>query len=236
MPRVSAFAGRITRAHEECRRSITATSQAYQVKLAGQYRAQDAESHAVVGQCADARREAAAAVDLSRDGVTLGTADRTLAWCSAIADAGSQSGELARRFPDAILTTRVILPVIAAATALRNGRPARGLEWLEPVRPFDHSPVAEFWPAYLRGQAQLQLGRHSEAADEFRSIIDHRGELDDSPLYPLAHLGLARALASGGDRADARQAYLAFFTLWKDADPDLLPLKEARLEFARLQR
>jgi hypothetical protein len=60
--------------------------------------------------------------------------------------------------------------------------------------------------------------------------------LPDSPLYPLAHLGLARALASGGDRAGAIQAYLAFFTMWKNADADLLPLKEARLEFARLRR
>ena len=129
----------------------------------------------------------------------------------------------------------MILPVIAAATAIKDGQPARALELLEPVKPFDHAPVAEFWPAYLRGEAQLQLGHDAEAADEFRSIIDHRGELADSPLYPLAHLGLARALASGGDRAGARQAYLAFFALWKDADPNLLPLKEARREFARLQ-
>jgi hypothetical protein len=146
------------------------------------------------------------------------------------------SGELARRFPDAILTTHVILPVIAAATAIRNGRPARGLELLEPVRPFDHAPVAEFWPAYLRGEAQLQLTHGTEATHEFRSIIDHRGELADSPLYSLAHLGLARAMASAGNRADGRQAYLAFFALWNDADPDLLPLKEARREFARLQQ
>jgi tetratricopeptide (TPR) repeat protein len=110
----------------------------------------------------------------------------------------------------------------------------RVLELLEAVRPFDHAPAAEFWPAYLRGEAQLQLGRYSEAVDEFRSILAHRGELIDSPLYPLANLGLARALASGGDRAGARQAYQAFFSSWKDADPDLLPLKEARLEFARL--
>jgi eukaryotic-like serine/threonine-protein kinase len=103
------------------------------------------------------------------------------------------------------------------------------------VRPFDHAQVAEFWPAYLRGVAQLQLGRHSEAADEFRSVIDHRGELIDAPLYPLVHLGLARALASGGNPADARRAYLAFFALWKDADPNLLPLEEGRREFDRLR-
>ena len=139
------------------------------------------------------------------------------------------------RSEQAILTTRVMLPAIAAATAIRSGQPARGLELLEPVRVFDHAPVAQFWPAYLRGEAQLLLKRGAEAAAEFRGIVDHRGEQADSPLYPLAHLGLARALALGGDRAAARQAYSAFFALWKDADPDLLPLREARTEFARLQ-
>ncbi len=235
-PRVSAFGGQLVKAHEEFRRSLLATSQANLAELSGLYTAQDAISHAVVGQCAEARREATAAVRLSRDNFTLESAGRALAWCGADADASNLSGELARRFPDAVLTTRVILPVIAAATAIKDGRPARGLELLEPVRPFDHAPVAEFWPAYLRGEAQLKLGRHSEAADEFRSIIDRRGELVDSPLYPLAHLGLARALVAGGERVGARQAYGAFVDLWKDADPTLLPLKEARLEFARLER
>jgi tetratricopeptide (TPR) repeat protein/predicted Ser/Thr protein kinase len=235
-PRISAFGGRIASAHEEFRRSAAVTSHANLTELSGLYSAQDAISHAVVGQCAAARSEAGAAVDLSRDNFTLESAARALAWCGADADASQLSAELARRFPDAILTTHVILPVIAAATALRNGKPARGLELLEPVRPFDHAQVAEFWPAYLRGEAQLQLKHSAEAAAEFRSIIDHRGELADAPLYPLAHLGLARALASGVDRSGARQAYLAFFTLWKDADPNLLPLQEARREFARLQQ
>jgi len=118
---------------------------------------------------------------------------------------------------------------------VRNARSADALALLEPARRFDHSPVAQFWPAYLRGEALRQLGHQSEAADEFRSIIDHRGEVPDSPLYPLAHLALARALTSAGDRAGARQAYIAFFALWKDADSDLLPLKEAHREFARLE-
>jgi len=126
------------------------------------------------------------------------------------------------------------VPVTEAATALKAGQPARTLERLEGVKRFDHSPLAEFWPAYLRGEAQRQLGRHSEAADEFQSIIDHRGEMADSLLYPLAYLGLARARASGDDRAGARQSYLAFFALWKDADATLLPLTDARREFAEL--
>jgi eukaryotic-like serine/threonine-protein kinase len=233
-PRVSAFGGQVEKAHEQFRRSVAATSQAGLTELSGLYSAQDAISHAVVGQCAEARGEAAAAIGLSRDNVTLESAARALAWCGAEGDAAKLAADLARRFPDAILTTHLILPVVAAATAIRRGAPARALELLEPVRPLDHSPAAEFWPAYLRGQAQLQLGRQSAAADEFRSIIDRRGEVPDSPLYPLAHLGLARALAAAGDRREARQAYVAFLTLWKDADRGLLPLKEARREHARL--
>jgi hypothetical protein len=174
-------------------------------------------------------------MDLSRDGVTLASVGRALAWCGAVAEAGIVSDELATRYPSAILTTSVIVPVIGAAVAVQTRRPMRALELLEPVRSFDHSPAAEFWPAYIRGHAQLQLGHHAAAADEFRSIVDHQGELPDAPLYPLAHLGLARALAAGAAPADARQAYVAFFNLWKDADPDLPALKEARLEFARLQ-
>ncbi len=236
LPRTSAFGGHIAKAHEEFRRSVAVTSQTNLTELSGLYSAQDAISHAVVGQCAEARSEAAAAVHLSRDNFTLESAARALAWCDADADALKLSAELARRYPDAILTTHVILPVIAAASALRSGRPARALELLEPVRPFDHAQVAEFWPAYLRGEAQLQLKHRAEAAAEFRSILDHRGELVDAPLYPLAHLGLARALASGNDPDGARQAYLAFLTFWKGADVNLLPLQQARREFARLQQ
>ncbi|MDH4066795.1 MAG: hypothetical protein OEW19_20535, partial [Acidobacteriota bacterium] len=234
-PRISAFGGRITQAHEEFRSSVAATSRAGLAEVSGLYGAQDALSHAVVGQCAEARREAAAACVLSRDNLTLASAARALAWCNATAEASTISNELQQRFPEAILTTRLLVPVTEAATALKAGLPARTLELLEEVKRFDHSPVAEFWPAYLRGEAHRQLGRHSEAADEFQSVIDHRGEMADSPLYPLAHLGLARAHASVGDWAGARQSYLAFFKLWKDADPDLLPLKEARREFDRLR-
>jgi eukaryotic-like serine/threonine-protein kinase len=233
-PRISAFGGRMANAHEGFRRSVATTSHANLGELSGLYTAQDAISHAVVGQCAEARTEAAASILLSRDNFTLESASRALAWCGADADASKLAAELARRYPDAILTTHVILPVVAAASAIRVGRASRALELLEPVRPFDHAQVAEFWPAYLRGEAQLQMKHSSEAAAEFRSIIDHRGELIDAPLYPLAHLGLARALAEEGDRDNARQAYLAFFTIWKGADPNLQTLREARREFARL--
>jgi tetratricopeptide (TPR) repeat protein len=234
--RIAVFGGRMRDAHREFRRSVATTSKANISELSGAYSAQDAVAHAVVGQCSDATREAAAAIAMSRDNFTLESAGRALAWCGATAAAEDVSRELTRGYPQAILTTHVIVPVIAAATALRSKQPQRALEVLEPVRRFDHAAVAEFWPAYLRGEALRALGRHAEAADEYRSVVDHRGELIDAPLYPLAHLGLARALASSGDRDGARLAYEKFFNFWKDADPDLAPLKEARLELAGLRQ
>ena len=232
--RIAAFGGRLRDAHEGFRRSVAVTRDANITELSGFYSAQDAISHAVVGQCGEATREAVAAVDTSRDNFTLEAAGRALAWCGATAAAEGVSRDLMRRYPQAILTTHVIVPVIAAANAIRSKQPKRALDVLEPVRRFDHATVSEFWPAFLRGEALRELGRHSEAANEFRSVVDHRGELVDAPLYPLAHLGLARALASVGDRDGARLAYQAFFSFWKDADPDLLPLTEARIEFAGL--
>ncbi len=235
-PRIAAFGGRMHDGHDGFRRSVAMTRQANITELSGLFAAQDAISHAVVGQCADATREATAAIETSRDNFTLESAGRALAWCGSTSVAEDVSRDLTRRFPEAILTTHVIVPVIAAETAIRSKQPMRALELLEPVRRFDHATVSEFWPAYLRGEALRELGRHAEAVDEFRSVVDHRGEMIDSPLYPLAHLGLARALASSGDRAGARQAYDTFLSLWKDADSDLLPLKEARRELAGLHQ
>jgi tetratricopeptide (TPR) repeat protein/predicted Ser/Thr protein kinase len=235
-PRVSSFGGRLQQAHVQFRASVALTQQAGRSGLSGQFGAQDALAHAVVGDCAGARREATAATRLSRDHLTLEAVGRALAWCGDEASVSALAEELAERFPDAILITRLSIPLMAAATAIRRGEPTRGLELLEPVGPFDHAPAAEFWPAYLRGEAHLQLGRHVEAIDDFRNILTRRGEGADSPLYPLAQLGLARALAQGGDPSTAREAYEAFFVLWKDADQDLAPLTRARSEAARLGR
>jgi hypothetical protein len=127
------------------------------------------------------------------------------------------------------------LPVTAAAVAIEQGEPARGLALLEPVRRYDHAPSAGFWPAYLRGQAYLQLKDGRAAASEFQNIVTHRGEVPVSVLYPLAHVGLARAAAMSHDIDKARNAYEAFFALWTAADPDLQVLQDARLEHSRLR-
>jgi hypothetical protein len=89
--------------------------------------------------------------------------------------------------------------------------------------------------AYLRGEAYLMLHDGKHAAAEFQKYIDHRGGVRNAPLGALGRLGLARAHAMQGDTTKARAAYEDFLTIWKDADPDLPILRQAKAEYARLQ-
>jgi ATP/maltotriose-dependent transcriptional regulator MalT len=86
-----------------------------------------------------------------------------------------------------------------------------------------------------RGQAYLLQKKGSLAAEEFQKFLEHRTIVANGPLGALAHLGLARAYALQGDTAKARAAYNDFFTLWKEADPDIPILKQAKAEYAKLQ-
>jgi len=91
------------------------------------------------------------------------------------------------------------------------------------------------YPVYVRGEAYLAAHRGSETAAEFQKILDHRGVVINEPIGALAHLGLGRAYALQGDTTKARAAYQDFLTLWKDADPDIPILKQAKAEYAKLQ-
>jgi tetratricopeptide (TPR) repeat protein/tRNA A-37 threonylcarbamoyl transferase component Bud32 len=232
--RTAVFSGRFHAAHALFQQGVQAAVRDNFRELGAQWMMEDAESHAIAGQCPEARREIRAGLELSRDNFTLERANRTLVWCGADEGAGL-SGELADRFSSATITTRIQLPVAAAAFALRRGEPARALERLEAVTSYDWAPASELWPAYLRGQAALALKDGGAAAAQFRTLLAHRGSAPTSPLYPLAQLGLARAAALAGDVGEARMAYEAFFAFWTGADAGLQPVEEARAEFARLR-
>jgi tetratricopeptide (TPR) repeat protein len=233
--RTEAYGGRVMRAHDLFRRGAEAARQRDLPALAAQWTAEDAQVHALARQCDAATREVGESLRLSRDNVTLEHAGRTLALCGAPGEAPRLTAELAREFPDATLTTRIQLPVTAAAVALRQGNAARALELLDAVRPYEHAPSAEFWPTYLRGHAYLELGDARSAQDQFRQILEHRGEAPASPLYPLARLGAARAAAASGDLAGARAAYEALLPVWGGADAGLEPVTRARSEYTQLQ-
>ena len=228
-----AYGGQVHSAHEQFRRGIQMAGQGDFDEVAAQLTMEDAETHAIVGQCLEARNEASAGMALSRDNQTLERASRALAICGT--EASDITSELAKRFPEATLTMRVSLPVTAAALAIQQGEAPRAIELLEPVRPYDHAPSAEFWPNYLRGQAYLLLKDGPAAVAQFRTILDRRGEVPTSMLYPLASLGLARASILANDTAAARKAYDDFLGAWSEGDENLRLLQEARRERAALR-
>jgi ATP/maltotriose-dependent transcriptional regulator MalT len=91
------------------------------------------------------------------------------------------------------------------------------------------------YPVFVRGEAYLAARQGGEAAAEFQKILDHRGTVVNQPIGVLAHLGLARAYVLQGDTPNARAKYQDFFTLWKDADPDIPVLIAAKAEYAKLR-
>src|SRR5271169_3909381 len=91
------------------------------------------------------------------------------------------------------------------------------------------------YPVFVRGHAYLAAHQGTEAAAEFQKILDHPGAVTTEPIGALAHLGLARAYVLQGDTAKAKASYQDFLTLWKDADPDIPILRQAKAEYANLQ-
>jgi eukaryotic-like serine/threonine-protein kinase len=119
---------------------------------------------------------------------------------------------------------------------LNRGNPDAAIESLRRAVPYELGTVsAPLYPIYVRGEAYLAAHHGEEALGEFHKIIDHRGIVFSDPIGALAHLQLGRAYVMAGDANKAKTAYKDFLTLWKDADPDIPILKEAKTEYARLQ-
>ncbi len=143
--------------------------------------------------------------------------------------------ELAQKLPEHTLNNGVWLPTIRAAIELKRNQPDKAIQWLETARQYDAAYTIHFRSAWLRAQAYLQLKQGAQAAAEFQKIIDQRGWDVTSPLWPLAHLGLARAAVLQLDMTKAKQMYDEFFRLWKDADAELPVLMEAKKDYERVK-
>jgi hypothetical protein len=122
---------------------------------------------------------------------------------------------------------------------LNHRNPTKAVELLQATQGYDlglPTPfVAPLQAIYLRGYAYLASEQAKEAAMEFQTILDHPGTTKNSPIGPLSHLGLGRAFAASGNTPRARTSYQDFFAIWKDADPDIPILKQAKAEYAKLQ-
>lgn len=160
----------------------------------------------------------------------------TLALCGDANRAQSLAEDFSRKFPQDTIHNSVWLPLVRATLELKRAEPAvpdRAVQLLPPSRQYE--AALNFRPTWVRGLAYLHAKNGALAAAEFQRIIEHRGWDVLSPLWPLAHLGLARAEILRGDVPKGRWAYQNFFALWKDADADLPILIEARKEYERLK-
>ena len=157
-----------------------------------------------------------------------------LARAGDTASAEKLADELDKSRPRDTMVQRYWLPVIRAAVALQRKDPSRAIELLQVVGDLELANDRLF-PAYFRGEAYLMLHDGNRAAAEFQKFIDHRGKVRNTPWGTLARLGLARAYAMQSDTTKARAAYQDFLTLWKDADPDVPILRQAKDEYAKLQ-
>jgi eukaryotic-like serine/threonine-protein kinase len=195
---------------------------------AANYLAGAANAEAMVGNLKEAKVLAQEALALD------GTIDTQNPVATVFAQAGDTAtvrktiALLSKEFPQGTLIQNQRIPVLRS---MIERDPAKAVEDLEPARPTELNALG---PIYQRGLAYLRWGRGAEAAAEFQKVLAHRTIFPESLVHPLSQLGLARAYVLQGDTAKAREAYQDFLALWKDADPDVPVLQQAKAEYAKL--
>jgi tetratricopeptide (TPR) repeat protein len=193
----------------------------------------DAGGDALIGNCGTTAKTGAD-FDLRFDYVAFpqrDTRDAVLALCGTPALA-ERVEKLNQQWISGFQHNPAEVPLNRAAAQLRLGHPDKAIELLQSVAPYERAyPMSN----YIRGLSYLRLRRGSDAVAEFQKILDHRGS-NWGPLYPLSDVGVARGAALAGDTARAKKAYEDFFALWKDADPDVPILIQARKEYSALSR
>ncbi len=179
------------------------------------------------------------AIELANTALGVFAADNQRLWVASIlAFAGEtkkaldQARDVAKRRPDDVWTQDLWVPSVQAAVALNGGDAAKAIELLKPANAYDKANTGVL---YLRGLAYLKAGRGLEAAQEFQKVLALHNHAPSDVLMSLAHFGLGRAYALQHDLPKSRAAYQDFFALWKDADPDIPILKQAKSEYAKLQ-
>jgi serine/threonine protein kinase/tetratricopeptide (TPR) repeat protein len=237
-----AYSGRLQEARGISRRAVELARQADHKEEAAIYEAGAALREAFFGNAPEARRSAMTALELSsgRD-VEYGAAF-ALALSGDSSRSQTLADDLEKGFPEDTSVRFIYVPALRAVLALKNGEPSKAIELLEPAVPYDlAAPGSGFgffgfmYPAYVRGEAYLAAHQYAQAAAEFQRILDHRGLVFCDPVGAAARLQLGRALALSGDKTKAKAAYQDFLTLWKDADPGIPILQQAKTEYARLQ-
>ena len=238
-----ARAGRLQDARRMAAVPVELAQRSGRRERAGLFEAARAVWEAFYGNAAAARQSAAKALELGRGGREVNYAAAfALALAGDLPQSRALAEDLAREFPEDTSVQFLYLPTLRALFSLNAHDPAAAIQALQTASRYDLALGAVgfigrfggLYPIYVRGQAYLAARQPAEAAGEFQRILDHRSIVIVDPMDAMARLQLARALALSGDNVKAKSAYNDLLTLWKNADPDIPVLKEARAEFARL--
>jgi eukaryotic-like serine/threonine-protein kinase len=236
-----AFQGSLGKAREHSRRATDSALRAGQKETAALWLMNAALREVELGNVGHTRRDVRAGLMLasSRDVRVLGAL--ALARAGDLGRAKKMEEDLVRDFPLNTVINNYWLPVIRAAVEIDQKNPVKAIELLQVTAPYELAypnpqvGVGRFlYPVYLRGEAYLRLHQADKAVAEYQKFLGHSSIVVNCPLGSFAHVQLGRAYSALGDRAKARSAYQDFFKLWKDADPDIPILKEAKAEFAKL--
>jgi serine/threonine protein kinase/tetratricopeptide (TPR) repeat protein len=238
----AAYAGHFHNARELSRQAAVSASRNDKKETGAEWLLNAALREAEIGNPQQARAQTSSAMSLfsSRDVRVL--AALALARSGDAARAQNMADELSRSAPSNTLLNCYWLPTIRASTELTRHHPDNALRVLQAASSCElgePNPQVQIggtlYPGYVRGQADLENGDAQQAVAEFQKLIDHRGVVQNFVLGALVHLQLGRAYLATGDTAKASVQYQEFLTLWKEADPDIPILKEAKAEYAKLQ-
>jgi eukaryotic-like serine/threonine-protein kinase len=237
----AAYFGHLKQARDFSRRAAASANAAGQAETAAGYEVDATLREVLYGNRVESARQPVAATGLSTWGATQFGLGLAFALSGDAPRAQQLAQNLDKNFPEGTIVQFNFLPTIRAQLALNRGDCSKAIELLQAATPYElASPTFSafnpaMYPVYVRGEAYLAAHQGREAAAEFQKIIDHRGIVLNEPIGALSHLQIGRAYAMQGDTAKAKAAYQDFLTLWKDADPDIPILKEAKAEYAKLQ-
>jgi serine/threonine protein kinase/tetratricopeptide (TPR) repeat protein len=236
-----AYSGHLNKARELTRRAVDSALRADNKGGASIWELEGAFREEVFGE-PDAREQAIAAMKVAPDSPEAQEFGAlVLAGSGEVKRAEVLMQDLQKRFPFHTMVQSYWLPTIRAQIALVNQQPQQAIDMLQAARAVElGDPVSTqgppcLYPIYVRGEAYLAAGQGGAAAAEFQKLIDHRGISWSCATGALARLGLGRGYALAGDKTKARAAYQDFLALWKDAEPDIPILKQAKAEYAKLQ-
>jgi serine/threonine protein kinase/tetratricopeptide (TPR) repeat protein len=233
---LAANRGQIRQAREFARQTADAFDRLH-LQGRADVEAQLSSFEALVGNRAEASSAVNEALRLSRTMSVTGEVGTTLAILHQDQKAIALAEEIQRTRPNDTIAINVTVPLIRAIVALWPANPAKA----DPAKAIDFLNTAALYARaragvfLARGIAYEQAGRYAEAQQDFQKIMDLKSRNGPDILFVVAQLELGRLFHKQGDVPKARIAYQDFFAAWKDADPDLPLLHEARAEYAKLQ-